>query len=379
MSTGSTSGPKTGMARNFNADVRYRQGDGEEKQYDLRVNHPLTIGSTELFLIGHGYAPVITIRNADGEIAWTGPQVFLPQGPDLLSFGVVKSPDAEPGQVGLEGEFLYPTFVLANGNPRNLYGAADNPLLSMNVYTGDLNLDSGESQSSTSSTRRRPRRCRATPGSPTGSTSASARPRPCPTASDGDLRRHVLVAADPDQPDAGQADRADRRGLGTDRADGLAVHPVAPDLGPRAARPRTGRWSRWPRSSAPGAATYDRCWTSWSPICAPENAAKKRRSHDRRLVGRPQPAGHRGRRRRLLPGADRAPGRVVVAGRLARRARGPGEGARRGRGSGVRDDGEVADPRGCRRAPRRPVRPDRPDAHHRWPPRCTSWRWSGAA
>jgi cytochrome c biogenesis protein len=141
-----TSGDRMGMARNFNADVRYRDGDGEEKQYDLRVNHPLKIGSTELFLIGHGYAPVVTIRDGDGEIAYSGPTVFLPQGPDLLSFGVIKAPDAEPSQIGLEG-FLYPTFILADGNPRNLYGAADNPLVSLNVYTGDLNMDTGESQS----------------------------------------------------------------------------------------------------------------------------------------------------------------------------------------------------------------------------------------
>ena len=141
-----TDGPRMGMARNFNAAVRYRVGDGEEKTYDLRVNHPLTVGGTELFLIGHGYAPVVTVRDGNGDIAYSGPTVFLPQGADLLSFGVIKAPDAKPSQVGLEG-FLYPTFVLAGGNPTNLYGAADNPLLSLNVWTGDLNMDTGQSQS----------------------------------------------------------------------------------------------------------------------------------------------------------------------------------------------------------------------------------------
>ena len=142
-----TSGPRSGMARNFKADVRYREGDGAEQQYDLRVNHPLQVGSTELFLIGHGYAPVVTVRDGNGDIAYQGPTVFLPQGPDLLSFGVVKAPDAEPRQVGLEG-FLYPSFVLTSaGDPANLYGAATNPLLSLNVWTGDLNMDTGESQS----------------------------------------------------------------------------------------------------------------------------------------------------------------------------------------------------------------------------------------
>jgi cytochrome c biogenesis protein len=142
-----TSGDRAGMARNFRADVRYREGDGPERQYDLRVNHPLTIGSTELFLIGHGYAPVVTIRDANGDIAWRGSQVFLPQGPDLLSFGVIKAPDARPEQIGFEG-FLYPSFVMTpDGDPANLYGAATNPLLSLNVYTGDLNMDGGGAQS----------------------------------------------------------------------------------------------------------------------------------------------------------------------------------------------------------------------------------------
>lgn len=142
-----TDGPRMGMARNFNADVRYREGDGEEQQYDLRVNHPLKIGSTELFLIGHGYAPVVTIRDANGDVAFRGHQVFLPQAPDLLSFGVIKAPDAQPEQIGFEG-FLYPSFVMTSeGDPANLYGAATNPLLSLNVYKGDLNMDAGGSQS----------------------------------------------------------------------------------------------------------------------------------------------------------------------------------------------------------------------------------------
>jgi cytochrome c biogenesis protein len=146
----------SGTARGFSADLRYRQGavgagsapgaEGQERAYDLRVNSPLTIGDTELFLIGHGYAPVITVRDGTGEVAYSGPTVFLPQGPDLFSFGVVKVPDARPGQIGLEG-FLYPTFVSIGGDPVNLSGEARNPLISMNVWTGDLGLDSGAPQS----------------------------------------------------------------------------------------------------------------------------------------------------------------------------------------------------------------------------------------
>ncbi|HEX5087730.1 MAG TPA: cytochrome c biogenesis protein ResB [Nocardioides sp.] len=142
-----TSGPRAGMARGFNADLSYtEQPGGPDKQYDLRVNHPLTIGGTELFLIGHGYAPVVTVRDGQGNVAASGPVVFLPMGPDLFSFGVIKAPDAKPGQIGLEGYF-YPTFANVDGDPVNLGGNDVNPLLSLNVYTGDLNLDSGAAQS----------------------------------------------------------------------------------------------------------------------------------------------------------------------------------------------------------------------------------------
>ena len=142
-----TSGPRAGMARGFNADLTYTEDrGGPEKSYDLRVNHPLKIGSTELFLIGHGYAPVVTVRDGDGNIAASGPVPFLPMGPDLFSFGVIKAQDAKPGQIGLEGYF-YPTFASVDGTPVNLGGNDVNPLLSLNVYTGDLNMDSGAGQS----------------------------------------------------------------------------------------------------------------------------------------------------------------------------------------------------------------------------------------
>lgn len=143
-----TDGPRAGMARAFNAQLSYQQGlDGEQQSYDLRVNHPLKIGGTELFLVGHGYAPVITIRDGEGNVAYSGPTIFLPQDASFLSFGVVKAPDAQPAGIGLEGLF-YPTFyTTAEGDPATLMGDDNNPLISMLVYSGDLSMDSGPSQS----------------------------------------------------------------------------------------------------------------------------------------------------------------------------------------------------------------------------------------
>ncbi|GAB7005883.1 cytochrome c biogenesis protein ResB [Nocardioides sp. AN3] len=142
------SGPRQGMAKGFQSELTYcqRTDCSDAKRYDLRVNHPLKIGSTEVFLIGHGYAPVITVRDGQGNVAYSGPTVFLPQNQTFFSFGVVKAPAAKPEQIGLQGVF-YPTFIMDDkGNPATLMGNDLNPLISMHVYAGELNA-SGAPQS----------------------------------------------------------------------------------------------------------------------------------------------------------------------------------------------------------------------------------------
>jgi cytochrome c biogenesis protein len=141
------SGPRKGMAGDFRAPLTYRTTrDGAVHQYDLRVNHPLTIGGTQVFLIGHGYAPVITIRDGLGHKVYSGPTIFLPESSSFESFGVVKAPDAQPQGIGLEGLF-YPTFALVGGNPINVMGQLKNPTLSLLAYAGDLGMDNGTPQS----------------------------------------------------------------------------------------------------------------------------------------------------------------------------------------------------------------------------------------
>ncbi len=141
------SGERQGMANGFNAHLTYRvDPEAPEQTYDLRVNHPLKIGNTDIFLIGHGYAPVITIRDGNGDVAYSGPTVFLPENANFRSFGVVKAPDARPTQIGLEGWF-FPTYVNIDGDPVNVMGDLKNPTLSLQTYTGDLGMDDGSPQS----------------------------------------------------------------------------------------------------------------------------------------------------------------------------------------------------------------------------------------
>jgi len=149
-----TKGERAGMAREFVASLDYEtEPGGDTETYDLKVNHPLTIGGTDVFLIGHGYAPVITIRDGEGEVTKSGPVVFLPTNAQTFeSFGVVKAPFARPEQIGLEGAF-YPTFAMgrdADGNltmPASVWGDALDPLISMSLWTGDLGLQDGSASS----------------------------------------------------------------------------------------------------------------------------------------------------------------------------------------------------------------------------------------
>ncbi|MEP6816349.1 MAG: cytochrome c biogenesis protein ResB [Marmoricola sp.] len=141
-------GRSAGAAHKFFANLRVRDTP-RATPYDARVsvNHPLTIDGTKVFLVGHGYAPHITVRDGKGNVAYSGPTVFLPESEDFRSFGVVKVPDAQPTQIGLEGEF-YPTYAFTDATgPFSAFPDAKNPAISMLAYRGDLGLDTGNAQS----------------------------------------------------------------------------------------------------------------------------------------------------------------------------------------------------------------------------------------
>ncbi|SDS63110.1 cytochrome c biogenesis protein [Nocardioides scoriae] len=146
-------GRQAGMAQKFRADLTYRTAPGApDQEREISVNHPLSIDDTDVFLIGHGYAPNITVRDADGEVAYSGPTVFLPEDATFRSFGVVKVNDAKLAdgrdtQIGLEGEF-YPTYGFTDATgPFAAFPDSKNPAISMLAYSGDLGTDDGDPQS----------------------------------------------------------------------------------------------------------------------------------------------------------------------------------------------------------------------------------------
>ena len=133
-----------GTPLDFKATVTIREhGQAVAKRQVIRVNEPVEVPGSKVYLTGNGYAPVITIHDGKGNVAFSGPVIYLPQDSNMTSLGVIKVPDAKPSQFGILS-FFYPTAgVLKTGAFASVYPDPANPLLTMNIYQGNLGLDSG--------------------------------------------------------------------------------------------------------------------------------------------------------------------------------------------------------------------------------------------
>lgn len=131
-----------GAARLFRADLEVTDTpDAPPRAATLEVNKPLSVGGTKVHLIGHGYAPQVTVRDGNGQIAYSGPVVFLPQDGSFTSVGAIKAPDARPARLGFEGIFV-PTSV-AGRQPQSVFPDALAPALYINAFTGPPAVETG--------------------------------------------------------------------------------------------------------------------------------------------------------------------------------------------------------------------------------------------
>ena len=132
-----------GQPIDFVANVTTTERGGQPKPATIKVNEPLSIGGTQVYLLGNGYAPVLTVRDPDGTVVFSQPTAFLPQDANLFSVGVVKIPDGLAEQVGMRG-LLYPTTAATDsGALASVFPDLINPTLTLEVFTGDLGLDNG--------------------------------------------------------------------------------------------------------------------------------------------------------------------------------------------------------------------------------------------
>ena len=137
-----------GTPTEFRADVTYWTDDGVEESASVHVNEPLRVGDAKVRLLGHGYAPVVTVTDAEGNTAFSGPVPFLPQDSGFTSTGVIKvsdyvGPDGERDQLGFQG-FFNPTYNIDEvRGPHSTFPEPDYPVLTLNAFHGDLGISSG--------------------------------------------------------------------------------------------------------------------------------------------------------------------------------------------------------------------------------------------
>src|SRR5712691_3664004 len=142
------SGSQRGQPAAFDAQISYtEQPGGPARTGHLEVNRPLSIDGAKVYLIGHGYAPRFTVTDARGQVVYDAPTPFIAGTTgNFLSEGVVKVPDARPEQLGFTGVFV-PTAVDVGGTLESVYPAADNPVVSLIAYAGNLGMNTGAPQS----------------------------------------------------------------------------------------------------------------------------------------------------------------------------------------------------------------------------------------
>jgi cytochrome c biogenesis protein len=144
-----TSGSEKGNPQSYDADISYTASPGSAaKPYDLRVNAPLRVDGTKVYLIGHGFAPVFKVTDAAGKVVYDQATVFIPDSSaNYISQGVVKVPDAAPQQLGFAGVFAPTGAETASGTLESIWPSALEPVVSLIAYEGNLGENSGPSQS----------------------------------------------------------------------------------------------------------------------------------------------------------------------------------------------------------------------------------------
>ncbi len=137
-------GPQDGAPRSFQADVVVKDSPtSAPRNATIKVNEPLVIGGTKVFLIGHGYSPHVTVRDGTGKVVLSSAVVFLPRDGKFMSVGAIKVPDAHPSQLGFNGVFLPTAEIVPGVGGISTFPAADDPQLLLSGLKGDLGVNNG--------------------------------------------------------------------------------------------------------------------------------------------------------------------------------------------------------------------------------------------
>ncbi|UBU13884.1 cytochrome c biogenesis protein ResB [Nonomuraea gerenzanensis] len=143
-------GDKRGQALDYSAHLKVSDTPAAPaRDYELKVNEPLEVDGTQMYLIGNGYAPVFKVTDGKGQVAFEGPVPCLIEQKTTMTSGcVVKVPDAQPSQLGFLLQFLPTSVPLTNGDHASAFPGSLNPEVKiLGAFSGDLGVRSGKPQS----------------------------------------------------------------------------------------------------------------------------------------------------------------------------------------------------------------------------------------
>ncbi|MDG4774321.1 cytochrome c biogenesis protein ResB [Solwaraspora sp. WMMD792] len=142
---------ETGQPASYSAEVRVDADGGAGRSETFSVNSPLRLDGANVYLLGHGYVPVLRYTDRYGQ-AQTVSAPFLAVDGMLTSEGVASFPDANVDpttgerdpqlQVAFEGLFL-PSAPQQPPYVRSTHPELRDPAVMLWAYRGNLGLDAG--------------------------------------------------------------------------------------------------------------------------------------------------------------------------------------------------------------------------------------------
>lgn len=149
-----------GQASMFTSNISYQSADDIAtdtwRDFQLKVNEPLRLGSERVYLTGHGYAPEFTVTFPDGQSRTEALQFRPDDATTFLSSGALRidppggtyatADERRRGQIAIEGLFA-PTAQFNGTLLSSRFPELVDPAVAVDIYKGDTGLDTGFPQS----------------------------------------------------------------------------------------------------------------------------------------------------------------------------------------------------------------------------------------
>jgi cytochrome c biogenesis protein len=142
-------GPQRGTPRTFEAAVTWSKGGGPERKSVIEVNKPLDVDGTKVYLLEHGYAPVVTVRDGRGKVVSSEAVPLLPIDANVSSTGAIKVMDGYRDKNGKRDQLGFAAFFVPtyggedSGQMFSQFPGLEYPALSLGAFHGSLGVDAG--------------------------------------------------------------------------------------------------------------------------------------------------------------------------------------------------------------------------------------------